>query len=224
MTPRSLKKRVESLIESLTYTAFQNTRRGVFEKHKLIVATMLALRILLRSETLLPEEVEHLIIGRVDPAAPPMPEVLKSFLNENIWAACKALEKLPSFIGFCQSLETEYLQWKKWYSEEKAESADLPKAYKDIDKFHRLLLLRALRQDRLTSALSSYVVEQMGEKYIEQPAFDIQEMFQETTHQQPIFFVLFPGVDPTTDVEKIASKFDISLQNGRFINISMGQG
>lgn len=101
MTPRSLKKRVDNLIESLTYTAFQNTRRGLFEKHKLIVATMLALRILLRSEALLPEEVEHLIIGRVDPAAPPMPEVLKSFLNENIWAACKALEKLPSFTGFC---------------------------------------------------------------------------------------------------------------------------
>jgi dynein heavy chain len=57
------------------------------------------------------------------------------------------------FNGFCGSLETEYLQWKKWYQEEKAEIADLPKAYKDCDKFHRLLLLRALRPDRLTSAL-----------------------------------------------------------------------
>jgi len=50
-------------------------------------------------------------------------------------------------------LEIDSLQWKKWFNEEKAEVADLPKAYKEIGKFHRLLLLRAMRPDRLTSAL-----------------------------------------------------------------------
>ena len=52
MSPRSLKKRVEELIQSLTYTGFQNTRRGLFERHKIIVGAMLTLRILLRSEEL----------------------------------------------------------------------------------------------------------------------------------------------------------------------------
>jgi len=33
---------------------------------------------------------------------------------------------------------------------------------------------------------------------------------------------LFPGCDPTPDVEKIAATVDISILNGRFINISMG--
>jgi dynein heavy chain len=37
-----------------------------------------------------------------------------------------------------------------------------------------------------------------------------------------MFFVLFPGVDPTPDVEKVAAKFDITAANRRFINISMG--
>ena len=116
------------------------------------------------------------------------------------------------------------LQWKKWYSEEKAESADLPKAFKEISKFHRLLLLRALRPDRLPSALSQFVHEKMGERYVEQPPFNIMEVFAETQKNVPIFFVLFPGVDPTPDVEKVAATFDISSNNGRFINISMGQG
>lgn len=100
----------------------------------------------------------------------------------------------------------------------------MPKAYKDISKFHRLLLLRALRPDRLSSALSNFVTEKMGEEYIEQPAFDIFEAFAESTKTIPMFFVLFPGVDPTPDVERVAAKFDISSTNGRFINISMGQG
>jgi dynein heavy chain len=59
------------------------------------------------------------------------------------------------------------LQWKKWYAEEKAENADLPKAYKDIKLFHRLLLLRAIRPDRLPSALAMFVTENMDERYIE---------------------------------------------------------
>jgi dynein heavy chain len=40
----------------------------------------------------------------------------------------------------------------------------------------------------------------------------------------PIFFVLFPGVDPTPDVEKIGEKYGITAANGKFVNISMGQG
>lgn len=152
-----------------------------------------------------------------------MPDVLRSFLNEQIWASCKALENnIPLFTGFCGSLDTEYLQWKKWYQEEKAELADLPKAYKDIDKFHRLLLLRALRPDRLTSALAQFVTEKMGEEFVEQPAFHMDQLFEEAMNTVPIFFVLFPGVDPTPDVEKVAAKYDISLKNGRFTNISMG--
>lgn len=53
---------------------------------------MLCLRILLRSGELKPEEVEHLIIGRQDPNPPPIPDPLKSFVTETIWAGCKALE------------------------------------------------------------------------------------------------------------------------------------
>jgi dynein heavy chain len=37
----------------------------------------------------------------------------------------------------------------------------------------------------------------MGEKYVEQPPFSILETFAETNHRIPVFFVLFPGVDPT---------------------------
>ncbi len=45
LSPRSLSRRVDQLIESITITSFNNTRRGLFERHKLIVAAMLTLRI-----------------------------------------------------------------------------------------------------------------------------------------------------------------------------------
>ena len=58
---------------------------------------MLTMRILLRANKLNPEEVNHLILGKIDPNPPSMPEALKSFLIDPIWAACKALEQMVEF-------------------------------------------------------------------------------------------------------------------------------
>jgi dynein heavy chain len=99
---------------------------------------------------------------------------------------------------------------------------DLPKAFKEISYFHKLLLLRSLRPDRLLSALTMFIQENMGESYVEQAPFDMMETYNESNNNTPLFFVLFPGVDPTPQVENIAAKFDISIANGRFHNISMG--
>ena len=81
-----------------------------------------------------------------------------------------------------------------------------------------------MRPDRLPSALSIFIGERLGEKYIEQLPFNMEETFSETSPTTPIFFVLFPGVDPTPEVERQGAKLDISIMNGRFRNISMGQG
>lgn len=101
---------------------------------------------------------------------------------------------------------------------------ELPKSYKEISKFHKLLLYRAMRPDRVASALTSFVGEIMGERYVEQPPFSIFETFAETNNRIPVFFVLFPGVDPTPEVERVAAKYNISIGNKKFTNISMGQG
>ena len=212
------------LIDSITYTSYEYARRGLFERHKLIVSTMLTLRIMIRAKLLNADEVNHLIIGKTELSPGPMPESLKSFLSETIWAQCKALEQLQEFQGFCSSLEIDNLQWKKWYNEEKAEIAILPKAFVELKAFHRLLLLRCMRPDRVTSAMANFVGKEMGDRYVEQPPFSIIDTFAEMNPRTPIFFVLFPGVDPTPEVERVAALYNITSTNGKFINISMGQG
>eukprot|EP01017_Pseudomicrothorax_dubius_P026129 TRINITY_DN2891_c0_g1_i1.p1 TRINITY_DN2891_c0_g1~~TRINITY_DN2891_c0_g1_i1.p1 ORF type:complete len:733 (+),score=221.94 TRINITY_DN2891_c0_g1_i1:69-2201(+) len=144
--------------------------------------------------------------------------------GDQIWAACKALEQLSAFANFSQSLEQDPLPWKKWYGEEKAEFADLPRSFKELSKFHRLLLLRAMRPDRCPSALFAFVSEFMGERFVEQRPFNIEETYEESSSVTPIFFVLFPGVDPTPEVERIAGQNGKFISDGKFVNISMGQG
>lgn len=100
-------------------------------------------------------------------------------------------------------MEGEPHLWRKWYVDEKPETVELPKSVKDISLFHRILLLRAMRPDRLTNALIEWVGSVMGIEYTEAPPFDITETYKEMNSITPSFFVLFPGVDPTPEVEYI---------------------
>jgi len=46
--------------------------------------------------------------------------------------------------------------------------------------------------------------------------------YAETNRITAILFVLFPGVDPTPDVERIGATLGYSIAKGNFVNISMG--
>ncbi|TEB19592.1 Dynein heavy chain family protein, partial [Perkinsus sp. BL_2016] len=132
-----------------------------------------------------------------------------------------------SFKQLTSSMEQEALSWKRWLGEERAETADLPRAFRDLSPFHRLILLRILRPDRLCQGLALFVVAKLGPEFVERTPFDMDKVYLESSSSTPIFFVLFPGVDPTPVVEGMARRLGVVADgNGgnRFINISMGQG
>ena len=114
--------------------------------------------------------------------------------------------------------------WRKWYTEEKPESCEMPKSMRNVSLFHRCLLLRAMRGDRLTYALQEFCTENMGERYILQPPFDIEKIVPEMNKVTPCFFVLFPGVNPVEDIQHIAKQANKNLDDGTFLYTSMGEG
>jgi dynein heavy chain len=211
------------LVESITYQGFNYTRRGTLEKHKLIVSTMLCFRIMIRHDLIKQSEVDALVKKEVALEPPHQQESLK-FIPEANWAAVKGLDSIKVFEHLISNMESEALQWRKWYQEQEPEVVELPRAMKDISLFHRILLLRALRPDRLTNALTEFIRQNMGTEYVEQEPFDIRTTYPETNVQTAIFFVLFPGVDPTPEVELVGADNGKTIADGSFINISMGQG
>lgn len=223
MTPRTLMNRVNQIVEQITFEGFSYTRRGTREAHKLTIATMLTFRINIDKQLIDEKEVEALVNKPVALEPPKQADGL-NFIPENNWAACKGLESVKLFENLLSSMESEAMQWKKWYQDEKAESCELPKSFRDVELFHRILLLRALRPDRLQAALVQYVTESLGVEFIEQPAFDPFIVYNEMSVKTTAFFVLYPGVDPTPDVEKVGRKYNKLLQDGTFNNVSMGQG
>jgi dynein heavy chain len=185
---------------------------------------MLCLRITVRKGLIVQGEVNALVKKEVALDPPPCPDNLAKFIPEAIWPSVVGLQQVKVFENLTGAMESEALQWKKWYGDEKAELAELPKSFKEISLFHRILLLRALRPDRLNGALTQYVTESLGVEFIEQPSFAMQIVYDEMTIKTPAFFVLFPGVDPTPDVERVGAKYGKTSNDQTFTNISMGQG
>ena len=111
MTPRTLGVRVGELIESITYQGFNYIRRGTFERHKLIIATMLCFKINIRNNLIAAKECDALIKKEIALEAGNQPESLK-FIMESAWPAVKGLESIKLFESLVSSMESEALQWR----------------------------------------------------------------------------------------------------------------
>ena len=86
MDPATLKLRVQNLIEQITFEGYDYTRRGTFEKHKLIIATMLCLRINKRKKMITEAEESALIKKEIPLEIDNQPSSLM-FMSETVWSA-----------------------------------------------------------------------------------------------------------------------------------------
>ena len=66
--------------------------------------------------------------------------------------------------------------------------------YSHLSRFRCALLVKILRPDFLLPAISQYVVEQMGSKFLSSGFADIQDVYQHSSPQAPIILLLSPGI------------------------------
>jgi len=224
LTDEQLVQRCNILKDSITQNTFEYVNRGLFVRDKLMFATHLCFSLMVDAAELSDRLVNALIVGLISTDAG-SPGQLSDWLPAALWPRVKGLESLkPQFESLGDDMVAETEKWQRWFDDEKPETLKPPGEYKKLDEFYKLLLLRALRPDRLPAALQAFVADKMGESYVIQQPFDTKKCFDESSPSVPVFFVLFPGVDPTVDVEELGQTMDITAELGKFENISMGQG
>ncbi len=79
--------------------------------------------------------------------------------------------------------------------------------------------MRSLRPNRVLLASANFVSTNLGQQFVEPPAFDVALTFKQSTSRIPLIFILSPGVDPTAVVFQLAKTLGINVEN-----CALGQG
>jgi len=181
-------------------------------------------------------------------AAATVPPTAAGWLAPKAWTAVQALEALPAFKGLAADVsgnaggaweawvtspapaETAMPgRWGKVHSPGLAASPTSPEATGPqpagtVTAFQRLLVLRALREEKTVQGVREFVRCQLGPTFYEAPPFDLEGAYNDSTSQSPLIFILSPGADPVDYLLKLAKSKGKGGPGFRIISLGQGQG
>uniref|UniRef100_A0A3Q3IZZ6 Dynein, axonemal, heavy chain 1 n=1 Tax=Monopterus albus TaxID=43700 RepID=A0A3Q3IZZ6_MONAL len=216
----TLENRIANINEFFTFSLYSNVCRSLFEKHKLMFAFLLCVRIMMNESKINMAEWRFLLSGGIPVRELTNPAV--SWLSERAWQDLLSLSALDNFSNLAESF-TEHLQgFKRIFDSNQPHRDPLPGGWDSkLDSFQKLLILRCLRADCLIQGLQDFVSAQLGQRFIEPRTSDLSAVFTESSPCTPLIFVLSPGTDPAADLYKFA---DVMRFSKKMSAISLGQG
>ena len=229
--------RMESLKQSTCLSMYLGVSRGLLQNHKLIFATELCFRTLIESGSLNPQILSFLIQEQDESADIESP--LKDWLDATQWQSVLALSELEisegkdeegnpivdvPFANLRHEMVESSRRFRDWHDFERPEEAQLPGVWKTIPDVQKLLLIRALRPDRLIPATYSFVKNELGYKFMLPRRHTLKNVMQDCSPQVPILFILTPGVDPVKDVEALGEIYEIHVENKKLALVCLGEG
>ena len=157
------------------------------------------------------------------------------WLPEHTWKLAVALSAEAPFKNLATQLsestvEDQSPSWHTWWCSDTPAAAVLPGnwdntlRWEKIHAYHRLLLVRALRPDRVVAACSLFIEKHplLGPNYTSPQVSSLTQVFHEVSDpSQPLIFILSAGADPMVELRKLADEED-KLQ--KMHTLSLGQG
>jgi dynein heavy chain len=226
-----VEKRVASLRDTLRLTIYTWVSRGLFEAHKLILLSQLTFLLMRRGS--LAEEFDADLFSFLMRGPKKLGESNPlDWLPDPAWNSVQALAEIDDFAKLPSDLVEAPARFKEWFIHVTPETEKLPLDWAQLDKtpFKKLLVLRCLRPDRMTVAMNSWVGATLpsGMEYVncDSTLSSLQVLeatYRDSMPETPIYFILSPGADVVSDMDKLALKH--GMEKGvSYHNISMGQG
>merc|ERR1719161_740989 len=105
------------------------------------------------------------------------------------------------------------------------EATALPNNYStNIDLFKQVLIIRCLRPDRMITATKGFIATKLSDYYVQPPSLVYDKIFEKSNEKMPIVFILSPGADPQSDVQKLGEQLGFTGTKFKFVSLGQGMG
>ncbi|KAK1880668.1 Dynein heavy chain 3 axonemal [Dissostichus eleginoides] len=216
-----LAERIGNIVEHFTLSIYNNVCRSLFEKDKLLFSLLLTVGIMQGKGQVDDQVWRFLLTGGIaldNPYPNPAPE----WLSEKSWSEIVRASKLANLDGFLEHVQDNVSKWKKLYDSGKPHKDQLPDRWSELVGMDRMVVIRCFRPDKMVPAVQDFIMDNMGQAYIEPPTFDLAGSYKDSNCCSPLIFVLSPGSDPTAGLLKFAD--DVEMGGSKTQTISLGQG
>jgi dynein heavy chain len=190
----NLKRRLKNLESFFTYALYCNVCRSLFEKDKLLFSFLLCKTILSNNKDLNPKEFNHFITGGVGLGQSVVENPEPLLISDKSWSELSKLSDLPAFKGFVEDFKIQ--EWRPVLETTELEGKAFPGKWDLLNEFQKLLIIRAIRNEKIVPLVQEFVKVKLGHKFIEPPSFDLSGSFEDSSRRSPLIFILSPGVDP----------------------------
>jgi dynein heavy chain len=227
-------KKLDALKANFTQFLYNSICMSLFEKDKLVFSFLLYIKINMISMTLEDQltynkETRLLVTGgsgkeydRPNPAS--AEDKQQTWLPDNAWNALLEISQCSkNFEGLGGSVESRLADWKRVITAANPLDEIFPEPFDKLEFFHKLLIARILRPDKVIPNLKKLIANKMGSYYVTPNEVDIFKAYTESKNNTPIFFILSPGADPLVKIEQLALKTGKDMQLN-VKSLSLGQG
>uniref|UniRef100_A0A8C1KRB1 Dynein axonemal heavy chain 12 n=1 Tax=Cyprinus carpio TaxID=7962 RepID=A0A8C1KRB1_CYPCA len=218
----NLEKRLRYLIDHFTYNLYCNVCRSLFEKDKLLFSFLLCSNLLLAKKEIEYTEFMFLLTGGVG-LQNNVPNPDPNWLPDKSWDEICRASDLPALQGLKESFIKSPESFLPIYDSKEPYNTALPKPWCDkLNELQKMIIYRCLRPDKIDLAISKFVTDKLGKRFVEPPPFDLSKSYIDSNCTIPLVFVLSPGADPMASLLKFAN--DKNMGGSQFKSISLGQG
>ncbi|KAK2517344.1 Dync2h1 [Columba guinea] len=217
-------ERIKLLIGSLKHTVYEYVCRCLFKADQL----MFALHFVRGMHPELFQENEWetftgVIIGdtvRKSDSQKSIRDQIPSWIEQDrTWAVASLKIALP---GLYQTLCFEDEGLWHTFSQSSVCEQDFPSTIaKRISLFQQVLVVQAVRPDRLQSAMALFACKTLGIKELSPSPLNLKRLYKETLEIEPILIIISPGADPSQELQELAS---VERNTECYHQIAMGQG
>lgn len=216
--------RLALLSEALVELVHESVSRSLFNADRLTFAMHLARHL----QPKLFEAAEwDAFLGKAVGGAVPNPAAAPAWLRDELAPGFAALAAaLPHLVEACEFGDAA--TWAAWASGSGGADAAgggaalPPRAAGALTPFQQLLVVKALKPDRLQSAMTDFCCRALSVHGVSPAAASLAQVIErETSSGEPVLFITTPGADPCQELAEYAVQ---RVGRERYHEVAMGQG